>query len=578
MVAHLLSGHHVNAYLHNAKCSFVCGLAHGLGKPILMLADISYASPIDYQLLLKPYHSAKQCEKLVEQWLTETYDVIAPQLQRVAEQRAAKESVSQLRNLFVGQEIAENEADDIDAYFVSTAAYQEVLTGQQTLFVGRKGTGKTANLYRAVAQLRGDVRNFVCVIKPIGYEIDGLVRMLKQAIPTSERGYLVESLWKYLIYTELANSVAEAIGRKDEWAKTDQERELVAFVETHEDIVSPAFSVRLEAAVAQLCGVERETGAENQRSKVSEILHGTMIKQLRQLLGSVLERYERVAVLIDNLDKAWPSRGEVDNLVALLFGLIGVAGRIVEEFHSSSYWKRKVRLTVAVFLRSDIFARVQESAREKDKLSCSYISWNDPQLLLRVIEERFSYRFDRLTPDEIWNEFFAPSVDGLPVKDFLIENTLPRPRDLIYLVKAAISNAANRGHAYVETGDLIDARNAYSQYVLDAIVAEDDPTLGKLEAVLYEFAGSAAELTRSQVEAQIGAAGVTGDDVSRYVDLLCDLNFLGIGANGKAFRFTQTERERKVQQVISRKLAEHGGASQETYRVNPAFYPVLQIG
>ena len=99
---------------------------------------------------------------------------------------------------------------------------------------------------------------------------------------------------------------------------------------------------------------------------MSEILHHSVIKLLRQLLGNVLERKNRVSVLIDNLDKAWPSRGEVEHLVSLIFGLIGVSGRIVDEFQSSNYWKKKVNLTVAVFLRSDIFSRVQDSAREKD--------------------------------------------------------------------------------------------------------------------------------------------------------------------------------------------------------------------
>ena len=86
--------------------------------------------------------------------------------------------------------------------------------------IGRKGSGKTAILYKLQNEFLSDKRNHVCLIKPIGYELDGIVSMLNQTLPISEKGYLFESFWKYLIYTELAKSVYEDLSRKPIYIQT----------------------------------------------------------------------------------------------------------------------------------------------------------------------------------------------------------------------------------------------------------------------------------------------------------------------------------------------------------------------
>ena len=48
------------------------------------------------------------------------------------------------------------------------------------------------------------------VVKLIGYEIEGVLEIL-QRLTNAERGYLIESIWKYLIYTELLKSVYNKI-------------------------------------------------------------------------------------------------------------------------------------------------------------------------------------------------------------------------------------------------------------------------------------------------------------------------------------------------------------------------------
>jgi hypothetical protein len=189
VVAHLLSEQHKGAEYCNAKYAFVCGLARGLNRPILMLAHEPYHSPIDFQDLLQTHANVAQLENLFGAWSEAVAAKIEPRWKSTRSQAPAQRSLlPELRTLSVGEVVAENEEERIDDYFVETNPYLEALRGTQTLFVGRKGTGKTANLYAVASRLMQDKSNHVCIVKPVGYEVDGVIRMLRQSIPRSEKG------------------------------------------------------------------------------------------------------------------------------------------------------------------------------------------------------------------------------------------------------------------------------------------------------------------------------------------------------------------------------------------------------
>ena len=71
VIAHFLAQDRTGQKLHNAKISFISGMAFGLGKHLLMLAHEPFNSPIDYKELLKTHRTASECQEIVEQWLSE---------------------------------------------------------------------------------------------------------------------------------------------------------------------------------------------------------------------------------------------------------------------------------------------------------------------------------------------------------------------------------------------------------------------------------------------------------------------------------------------------------------------------
>ena len=578
VLVHMLSTDQVGNQEQNVKCSLVAGLARGFKKEVLMVAQSPFESPLDYQDLLRIHDTAGACKDSVSGWLDKVISGLPQRRSRRPEGTARSAEGRDLRGLTIGEPVAENERQRLDEYFLETASYFRAMDDQLTIVVGRRGVGKSAQLYAMQSTLLRDTRNHVCVIKPVGYEIDGLVRVLHSIYHNSERGYLIESLWKYLIYSELARSLNETIisgFRNQDYG--EKERNFVNYYDSRAHLFAPPFSERLDSAVAALGEVGAIGDAVAQRRRISELLHDRELRELRQELGKALAGYRRVSILVDNLDSPWGVSKDVNELAQLLWGLLQVATDIVPEFGKQDHWRNAVKVYMTIFLRSDIFAVIQPKAPEQDKLPIQRIVWDDREVLKRLIDARFEFGSPtRDTADQTWNHLFPQEVVGLTPWNFVIDSVLPRPRDVIYLMREAVDGAINRGHSSVSQQDLLDAREKYSEYAFRSVIAEDDPRKGRLEDVLYEFAGSPKIVDRAEVEHRFSLAEVAPQDYDYYLDLLCDVNFLAIGDDRGGFHYARDEADREMRRGMARRIARQKGTP-ETFEVSSAFWQVLQI-
>ena len=176
---------------------------------------------------------------------------------------------------------------------------------------------------------------------------------------------------------------------------------------------------------------------------------------------------------------------------------------------------------------------------------------------------------------DVWSGLFPENVVGVTPEEFILHTALPRPRDIIHFVKSAVSSAMNRGHEKVQPQDLLSAREQYSRWAFDSILKEDDPTKGKLESVLYQFAGPDKVVDRKQIEGIFASAGVDESDANFYLDLLCDISSLGIEARG-SFRYSINEEDRRSLRNVANVIASREQRP-EKFEINPAFYHLLQI-
>jgi hypothetical protein len=577
VVCHLTGPNRIGARLHNARYALVAGLAFGMGKALLMLTEGKFLAPIDYRDLLSQYETAREAATCIAAWKA-SVEIEFQQKKEIKREHVSHERLAtELKGLRVGEYIAENEADRlVEDYFLETSAYRDALDGNQVVFVGRKGTGKTANFLKLSSELAKSSQSLVCVIKPIAYELHGVLDLLMRYRGRDTKGYAIESLWKFLILTEIANATVESIQKYSLDRLTHEEEKLLDFMSREGAKLKGEFAVRLENCLESL--VKSQGGGASMEIThlgISEALHQSEIHDLRLLLGDVLSSKKRVSILIDNLDKPWDRRSDLDTLAQFLLGLLGAANRLGIDFKRADSRRRSVNLTLAIFLRSDIFDKLRAVASEPDKIPYSKLRWGDREILMRVIDERFVASHEgTVRPDQIWKRYFCETVGGVPTKEYFATRILPRPRDLVFFVKAAMATAVNRNHTLVTEEDIRESEKQYSQFAFGSILVEDSATEEHIEDILYEFVGSSPILTEDEVAAKLSKGG--GSDMPRLIELLCSVTFLGLETRKDRFRFVEDPQEYRKALSLAKQVARHARRGLR-FQIHYAFWAFLEV-
>lgn len=574
VLCHISSPERTGSAALNARYALVAGVAYGFGKPLLMLCEGDYLGPFDYRELARHYATAHEARLYFGHWID---PIIAKWKEDREDTKAYASRVSQaaeLKGLNLGDPIAENEADQLLSYFVDTSAYQKATQGHSVLFVGRKGCGKSALLYKLESDLRDDRRNVTAIMKPVAYEVQAVVRLLSGFAGIDEKGFAIESLWKFLLLTELGNSVANEIeARRPESHSPDDKTLLFVMNQKYRGLRND-FSLRLDQCVNEILTVAG--GAKSKRIGISETLHSGVIKDLRDSLRPILERRERVTILIDNLDKAWDKSSDLDSLSRIFLGLLGATQRVSDDFLPKGK-HAGVSLQFVIFLRSDIFYAILPYAREPDKISRFDIDWSDESALLRVIDERLvASSAIKVPAEKLWDKFFCATVKGHPTPHYCASRVLPRPRDLVLLIKEAVSIAVNRGHPKVEEDDLASALKGYSQFAVESLVVEGSNEFPQFEEVIYQFIGSSAYVSHEQVYDILKRANVPANMHEAVLNQLCALGMLGLEVHPSDYTYADDAQEYRRALVLARKLAEER-KDQLNYCIHRAFWPFLDI-
>jgi hypothetical protein len=569
-VFHLLAPKRLRAAEHNARASFFAGLAHGFGLPVLMVVEEGFTSPLDYKDLLYTYDSAAALQEHVRQWL-DSLPKQAGTNKRLG--KLALDIELPLRSF--GQYVAEYERDELTDYFVETGEFRSILAGDSKVFVGRKGTGKTATMSQGVLELRKDRRNLVVSVKPSAYELAGLVEFVRALQSDSQSEYAMLSIWAYLLHTEIAVRTVSYASERPAGGGTDDALGLLTQELNDLQIDLDAdLSERLEKAVSTLTSESRRTG-ETAHAHIGRVLNLHRLSHLKELVLRTLKDFNRVAVLIDNLDKTWEKGADYGVMARFILSLLTAIGRVEKDFGKPARGLDPVNVTLTVFLRTDIYDAIAKFAREPDKVGVLSVRWQDAELLVRVLEERYTANRSRKsgTPAfDMWEEVFDPEVRGLPTRDYFLWRTLPRPRDFIYFANAALTTAINRKHSVITAADITTADTQYSRFAIEALLVESEAEGFDLEEALYEFAGMDSTMTAGQLAELLSGY----ENAQEIKDWLIRTSFLGIEVKPGQFIHVEGETDARRQLKVAERFAERSH-SEVRFRVHPAFRAFLEV-
>jgi hypothetical protein len=569
-IFHLLAPKRIRALEHNARASFLAGLAYGFKLPVLMVVEEGFESPLDYKDILFTYDSTAALQEHVRQWLE------ALPKQAGSNKRLGKMALDiELPLRSFGQYVAEYEREELTDYFIQTSEFQSIMAGQAKVFVGRKGTGKTATMSQAVVELRKDRRNLVVPVKPSAYELSGLLEFAKRLSTDSQTEYAMLCLWQYLLYTEVAVRTVNHASDKPAGTGTDEAlislaAELEDYgVDHHEDISS-----RLEKALTTLTTEPRRDG-EVDRQFINRVLGMHRLPKLRESILRTLRNFKRVAILIDNLDKTWEKGSDYDIIGRFILSLLAAIGRIESDFAKGANGGDPVKVSLTVFLRTDIYDIVARAAREPDKVGVLTVRWQDAELLVRVLEERYAINRDKKARSkdfDMWAEVFDAEVHGLPTRDYFLWRTLPRPRDFIYFANAALTTAINRKHSVISADDIAFAEDQYSRFAIEALLVESEAEGFDLEEALYEFAGTDSTILASDLAVLMSSY----ENADAIRDWLIRASFLGLEVKPDQFIHVEGEIDARRQKKVAEKHAIKSGAVLR-YRIHPAFRAYLEV-
>lgn len=566
--------------LQNSKCSLVAGLAFGYGLDLLMVAEEPYEVPIDYRDLLITYNNKQQCEEIVSEFLKPLNDKILELLTQQSIKQTIRKKTTELQQISFGEFLAEHESEKLPEYYVETFNIQTLIKNDSNIVIGRKGTGKTATLYYLKSFLERDTRNHVCFIKPDNVEIDALVKILQVPSEGYERSYLVESVWKLLIYTEVAQSIYHKISSKALYAVSPAETAFKEFVEKNSDIILKDFSERLEEELEKIHQanlLNKEGKISDFRIKLAELMHAETLPKIRNHLLELFYKDGKVFVLIDNLDKSWKKDHKLALQSELIFGLLSVTEKIVKDLLSFRVkgQQKHIDFHLTIFLRSDIFRYILDWAREPDKVEyINLLRLGDREILFRIIEQRFvELSNSQPLPENLWDKYIVKTVDEVPVKDYIYEKLIPRPRDIIYFIKNAHENAISRGHRIIEEQDLKLAYSNYSSWVVTSMMVENGITLDKLKDFLYGLVGEPQVVDRETLYVTMSDIDFSQseENLDKLIEHLSTLSIIGKEIYKDNFEFEYAFDSKDIINAKSRKLGSN------RYKLHNALVPYLNL-
>ena len=567
------SGDPEQSFVHDIRTMFVAGLAHGMGKPTLLLAHSGATVPLDVRDAVKIFSRQEDIVDHISNFSLE----ITAYLQQ--DDPRPLRNLTQLQSLQIGDPTAENEMTTLASYFLATDQFRKAIRGEANLVVGRKGAGKTALFIQMRDKLRSDKRNVVLDLKPEGYQLLKLKEDILTHLSQGASHHLVTAFWEYLILLEITYKLLE----KDQNAhKFNHEiRDLYIRLEqtykTEGHSVEGDFSERLLALSHRISQDYAQRYGETDGTKlttdqVTQLVYSHDVRNLRDQVSAYLEHKEGVWVLFDNLDKGWSTQG-VDVVDAMVLRCLIDAGRKVERD------MRKGGNTVhcIAFIRNDVYEHLMRQSADYGKEMRVALDWTDSDLLRELMRLRLIAAAPDAKPDwtfeQIWRQLCVSHYRGEETSSYIIERALMRPRNVIKIFAHAKGFAANLAHNRIEDQDLEKGCKAYSQDLLVELDHELTDVFPAAQDLLYHFIDSQPNLKRPDLESLIKEAGIDESDVSKVIDFLLYYGIFGIrGSDDQVHYIYNVAYDLKVLQIRASR-----GGSQADFTMNPAFRPALGI-
>jgi len=477
---------------------------------------------------------------------------------------------SSLANLYFGKDDAESDISVgglLEQGFLTTAAFQAAVTGKKSLIIGRKGSGKSAIC--VVLDRRSVQGNMhYSLVTPDEISSEEIRRFELPGITEAQAKTL---LWSYVFDVQIAKFLLTAWRRNDEEGLPDSLRPIRKFLVDNNEVDDLRFSEKLWRIIERLKGslsleafgvkLSGEVSAPSEGIRVSAEID-TIEQGLRDAYANTKWVGDKpsIILMVDQLERVWVNDRNSDHMVV---GLLQASKHVSSRFDFA---------TTVVFLRTDIYDFLQFQDRDKFRGDERRMDWSRKDLAQLLLARAKASLGKSISAQSLWTRIFPRTIDNESTKDFLINRTLLRPRDIIQFCNLCRDTAEKNGSSRILEADVLEATVQYSNWKLRDLIAEYLINYPFLNDLFVLFQNSSYVVTRPGLQNRLGTVRdalmkrypdqVTAFEADAVLDVLYAIGFLGVLRQGEA--------------SYSFAGAAAVGPSDETFLVHPAFRDALR--
>ena len=480
IVASLLSSTTLNWEQHNANVSLLIGFAIGLGKPVLVLQHEPVTPILDLGSVSRPVSSEHHAQQIVQSWIDGRTRLQLNQTADSNRRGAKRQQAARIRNVYLGHPDALQD-NRLLSYFVRTKEFDDAIEGQRTFFIGRRGSGKSANFQAIKADLRKNPKIVAAEIAPDDFELERITAFLEKEYSLSNPKLVFQHVWNYVFTSEILKSLAEKTDRLYSSPDDQGRTYLRQHFDDNYDLLSSDFAARVISVLNDVVVAAPDISPQERQFRAEESIKALREYELGRRLREFAEHEDiTFFVMTDDLDKHW--RPDSKQSIELLIGLIAEADRLQRFFQS--------RLTMVLFLREDIYDVLTQFDDDLPKRDLVRLEWTRPNLR-HLVAERLAIAADQDNDDDenTWSVIFPERVHEMAASDYILSRALPRPRDVLDLCQKAIDQAQRNGHSFVTAQDILDGEASFCEGLFWSLSAEFRGFYPQLEEILIEFEG-----------------------------------------------------------------------------------------
>ena len=453
----------------NAQMMLYAGIAAGLGKRYVLLAQQPQKRLLDLGENLIAFESESEARAAYSEWIRATAANILTNPTPVR----TVTPTGPLDGLFLGN--LDARADfELPSYFIQTPEFQQARNGDRHLFVGSKGSGKTA-MYETLSEEFSRRQCIIVSIAPASFEFPRLAAVFEEHLSHAHWEFVYGSFWRYVLVTEILRAVGDkfmsfllreagSATRKDptkpEPLSRNYAQYLIDWLEDNEGLLALDFTTRVSTIAAKLSEVSGSE--EERRAQYEDILQNVRMYEVQNHLRTLSRKFE-IRLLADDLDRNWSPQNESSK--RLIITLLGSIHDLMDKLGPT--------FKPAVFVRRDVYRWLFHDDPEILRRDPAELIWTD-EGLERMVAERIKERTDSSLdqPRALWGSIFPSSVDGKATSMFVAERTLKRPRDVIQFCQKATEAAQRAGRTSVSEDDLHAAWEGTGEAILAQLEIE----------------------------------------------------------------------------------------------------------